>query len=77
MSLPTDGAILRALVAEVRAPEGRRLLGELAEEIRRALVDGATSPAEADLVAAARQAITRSRRATAARARRRSDGGAQ
>jgi hypothetical protein len=76
MSVTTEGGILRALLAEVREPEGRRLVGEIAQEIRTVLA-GTTSPDNANLVAAARQAITRSRRASAARARRQSDGGTQ
>jgi hypothetical protein len=74
MRVPTDGGILHALLAEVREPEGRRVLGEMVQEIRLVLA-GDAAPHEADLVAAARQAITRSRRASAARARRHSDGG--
>jgi hypothetical protein len=76
MTVPSDGGVLRALVDEIREPEGRRLLGEIVHEIHRALAE-AGAPHEADLVAAARQAITRSRRATAARGRRHSDEGAR
>lgn len=76
MSVSTEGGILRALLSELRAPEGRRLLGEIVQEIRQAQA-GDASPHGADLVAAARLAISRSRRASEGRARRDSHRGAR
>lgn len=68
---PPDGlALLRAVADAARSPKGRRIVGELAAEVRRALDgDDGADP----VVAEAARLLARSRRRD--RARRRTDGG--